>query len=139
MIANPRLNARRASIVLFAAALLAACSSKREVSPPPAALETPAMCHSSFPPNQPECLVSVYTHGASADQRQACVGEMQDYMQSIGQWRDCHTAVVRNDSRLSDDDRQAMIDGTNFYADHDLEKAQANTACLQQGGGCEPY
>jgi hypothetical protein len=60
-------------------------------------------------------------------------------MQTIGEWRECHIAVVQNDAALSDHDRQAMIDNTNFYADHDLRKAQANTACLQQGGGCEPY
>ena len=97
------------------------------------------MCESRYPPSQPECLVSVILHGASTDKRQVCVSEMQAYMQSIGQWRDCHLAIVQNDAGLSDHDRNWMIDGTHFYADHDLKKAQANTVCLQQGGGCEPY
>lgn len=97
------------------------------------------MCKSSYPPSQPECLVPMILYGASTDKRQACVSEMQAYMQSIGQWRDCHLAIVQNDARLSDHDRNWMIDGTNFHADHDLKNAQANTACLQRGGGCEPY
>lgn len=127
------------ALVVLSVALLAACSGKRQESPPPAALETPAMCESRYPPSQPECLVSVILHGASTDKRQACVGEMRAYMQSIGQWRDCHLAIVQNDAALSDHDRNWMIDDANFYADHDLMKARANAACLEQGGGCEPY
>jgi hypothetical protein len=126
------------ALVALFGAVLAACSSDRRESAPPAALETPAMCEARYPPTQPECLVPAI-YGTSADARQACVVKMQDYMQTIGAWRECHLAVVQNDAALSDHDRQAMIENTNFYADHDLRKAQANTACLQQGGGCEPY
>lgn len=140
MTAIPTAPIRRVfAFVAFAGALLAACSGEQKETPPPTSLETPAMCEARYPPTQPECLVPVILHGAPADQRQACVGAMQSYMQTIGEWRDCRIAVVQRDPSLSDHDRQAMVENTNFYADYDLSKAEANTACLERGDGCEPY
>jgi len=136
---RPRLARRVAAVAVGCAALLAGCSGEHKQTPPPTALETPAMCEARYPPTQPECLVPTILYGGSTDQRQTCVGRMQDYMQTIGAWRDCRITVVENDASLSDHDRAAMIESTKFYADYDLSKAEANTACLQQGGGCEPY
>jgi hypothetical protein len=132
-----RFTGRLASLAIFASALLAACSDTQQASLPPETV-TPTMCKSSRPPAEPDCTVPVILYGAPAEERAICIAAMKDYMDSIGQWRDCHLDLLQKDASLSDHDRKDKIDGTNFYADYDLKNAQANTTCLKQGGNCLP-
>jgi hypothetical protein len=132
-----RSTARLAAFAIFASAFLAACSDTQQASLPPETV-TPAMCKSSRPPAEPDCTVPVILYGAPPEERELCIAEMKDYMESIGQWRDCHLDLLQKDTSLSDHDRKDKIDGTNFYADYDLKNAQANTACLKQGANCLP-
>ncbi|MGH6879765.1 MAG: hypothetical protein ACREFM_02505 [Hypericibacter sp.] len=128
---------RLSALAILASTLLAACSGTQQASLPPTAI--PDMCKASRPPEEPDCTLQVILHGASAPDRQSCLGEMNSYMSKIEDWRGCHTTVLQKNPDLSDHDRKEMIASTNYYADYDLKNAQANVACINKGGGCSHY
>ena len=128
---------RLSALAILAGTLLAACSNTQQASLPPTAV--PDMCKSSVPPEEPTCTLQVILYGASAADRQSCLGEMSSYMSKIEDWRGCHTTVLQKNPDLSDHDRKEMIASTNYYADYDLKNAQANIACINKGSGCSHY
>ena len=128
---------RLSALAILAGTLLAACSNTQQASLPPTAV--PDMCKSSVPPEEPTCILQVILYGASAADRQSCLGEMNSYMSKIEDWRGCHTAVLQKNPDLSDHDRKEMITSTNYYADYDLKNAQANVLCIKKGSGCSHF
>ena len=128
---------RLPALALIAGLFLTACSGTQQASLPPSS--TPDMCKSSRPPEEPPCTLQIILYGATASDRQSCLGQMQSYMSSIENWRSCHTTALQKNPDLSDHDRKEMITSTNYYADYDLKNAQENIACINKGRGCSHY